>query len=92
MLANVWFTNDVLRIDARTGAVLETIDLTWMARMVPNVEWLSNPQLRNDAVMNGIAFDPQTRHVFLTGKLWDSMFEVSFSSLARREKREERDG
>ncbi|KAJ0411500.1 hypothetical protein ATCC90586_001095 [Pythium insidiosum] len=92
LLANVWFTNDVLRIDARTGAVLETIDLTWMARMVPNVEWLSNPQLRNDAVMNGIAFDPQTRHVFLTGKLWDSMFEVSFSSLARREKREERDG
>ncbi|GLD91706.1 hypothetical protein PINS_up000239 [Pythium insidiosum] len=86
LLANVWFTNDVLRIDARTGTVLETIDLAWMSRMVPNVAMLTNPQLRNDAVMNGIAFDPKTRHVFLTGKLWDSIFEVRFSSLSGRDK------
>ncbi|KAJ0405684.1 hypothetical protein P43SY_007325 [Pythium insidiosum] len=85
LLANVWFTNDVLRIDARTGAVLETIDLTWLAERVDNVS-KAPAQVRKDAVMNGIAFDPQTRHVFLTGKLWDSMFEVSFSTLARRKK------
>ncbi|OWZ19171.1 Acyltransferase [Phytophthora megakarya] len=31
---------------------------------------------KEDAVMNGIAYTPVTRHVFVTGKLWDSMFQL----------------
>ncbi|GLD91709.1 hypothetical protein PINS_up000242 [Pythium insidiosum] len=88
LLANVWFTNDVLRIDARTGTVLETIDLAWIAKRVENVPKLST-NLRYDAVMNGIAFDPKTRHVFLTGKLWDSIFELRFSTLSLPKRRQE---
>ncbi|MFI3295174.1 MAG: glutaminyl-peptide cyclotransferase [Rikenellaceae bacterium] len=27
-------------------------------------------------VLNGIAYDKQTKKIYLTGKLWDTMFEI----------------
>ena len=29
-----------------------------------------------DAVLNGIAYDPATRRLFVTGKLWPAIFEI----------------
>ena len=29
-----------------------------------------------DAVLNGIAYDPQSKRLFVTGKLWPKLFEV----------------
>ncbi|CEG39459.1 WD40/YVTN repeat-like-containing domain [Plasmopara halstedii] len=83
LLANVWYKNCILRIDVANGDVLEQINLDWIPNMVSNLHsdaMKTNP-LRSNAVMNGIAFDPTTRHVFVTGKLWDSMFELELSYL-----------
>ncbi|KAF1775441.1 WD40/YVTN repeat-like-containing domain [Phytophthora cactorum] len=83
LLANVWFEDHILRIDIATGDVLEQIDLDWIPNMVPNLhtEAMMTSSFKQDAVMNGIAYDPVTRHVFVTGKLWDSMFELELSYL-----------
>jgi len=83
LLANVWFENYILRIDITTGDVLEQIDLDWMPNMVPNIhsEAMKASPFKQDAVMNGIAYDSTSHHVFLTGKLWDSMFELELSYL-----------
>lgn len=83
ILANVWFQSHVLRINATDGSVLEVIDLAWVANMVSNLQTpaLQHSPLRHDAVMNGIALHPVTQHVFVTGKLWDSIFELEFSNL-----------
>lgn len=83
ILANVWFENHVLRINPANGHVLEAIDLRWMANMVPNVRTIQDRHLRTNAVMNGIAYNPANGHLYLTGKLWDSIFEVEFSDLRR---------
>lgn len=70
--ANVWLTNDILRIDKATGRVTAVIDAApLLGRMPP----LDNP----DAVLNGIAYDPAAKRFFVTGKLWPDMFKVTFA-------------
>ena len=66
--ANVWLTNHIVRINPLDGSVTGIIDLR---ELVPQ-------NLRNDrdAVANGIAYNPQTGQIFLTGKLWPVLYEV----------------
>ena len=68
--ANVWQTNDIIVIDPKTGTVLERIDLT-------NLYPQAKRNLNSD-VLNGIAYDAQTKRIFLTGKKWDKLFQVEF--------------
>jgi len=65
--ANVWMSDEILRIDPETGEVTDAWDASG----------LISPEERSHAdVLNGIAWIPE-RHVFLlTGKLWPSLFEV----------------
>jgi glutaminyl-peptide cyclotransferase len=66
--ANVWYTDYIVRIDPASGRVVSYLDLTGL--LPPN-------QRRDeDAVLNGIAYDPATRRVFVSGKLWPLLFEI----------------
>jgi glutamine cyclotransferase len=70
--ANVWQTDDILRIDPRTGHVTAVIDASG----------LLTPQESEAAeVLNGIAWDPAKKTFLITGKLWPKMFEVEFVKL-----------
>jgi glutamine cyclotransferase len=66
ILANVYHTNWIVRIDPATGVVREAIDL---ADLFPNRPVLAD-------VMNGIALAPDGQHLLVTGKLWPTLFEV----------------
>jgi glutaminyl-peptide cyclotransferase len=71
--ANVWFEDFIVAIDPDTGAVTDRVDATplkqRLARDYPSVP---------TNVLNGIAYDPDTGHWLLTGKLWPALFEVRF--------------
>ena len=67
--ANVWYEDDILRIDPDTGVVVTVIDASGL---------LTPQEAANANVLNGIAFDPATAHFFLTGKDWPWVFEVDF--------------
>ena len=68
ILANVWLSNGIARIDPRDGRLTGWLDLSGLAKKAaPN-----NP----DAVLNGIAHDPTTDRLFVTGKLWPKLFEI----------------
>jgi len=66
--ANVYQTDRIARIDPLTGDVTGWIDLTGL--LPESVE--------ADAVdvLNGIAHDPETGRIFVTGKLWPTLFEI----------------
>lgn len=66
--ANIFPTDEVVLIDPASGNVLARMDLTGIL----------GPRRRAspDAVANGIAFDPETRRIFVTGKLWPVVFEI----------------
>ncbi|KAF0696523.1 Aste57867_12716 [Aphanomyces stellatus] len=87
LLANVWFTNDVLRIDPSTGRVREVLNMDHLPTLEGHVDLMEDATLKNDAVMNGIAYNPANGHVYMTGKLWDSMFEVDLNVPRRRIRR-----
>ncbi len=67
--ANVFLTDRIVRIDKRTGRVVEVIDASGL---IPEG---GRPQ-STDAVLNGIAHDPSTDTFYLTGKLWPTMWEA----------------
>ncbi|MBA2665735.1 MAG: glutaminyl-peptide cyclotransferase [Trueperaceae bacterium] len=70
--ANVWMTTDIVRIPTRHGRVDAVIDAS---ALVPD-----DPRVRADpdAVLNGVAYDPDEDRFFLTGKLWDVLYVVRF--------------
>jgi glutamine cyclotransferase len=68
ILANVWGTNVIARIDPRSGEVLGRLDLSGLPE--PHHD---DP----DAVLNGIAYDESGDRLFVTGKLWGSVFEIA---------------
>ena len=66
--ANVWHSDRIARISPTTGQVLGWIDLTGL---LPSTE---NPS--PEGVLNGIAYDAEHDHLFVTGKLWPLLFEI----------------
>lgn len=68
ILANIWMTNRIARIDPKTGAVKEWIDVGNLAARAASTD--------PDAVPNGIAYDKAGDRLFLTGKDWPLLFEV----------------
>lgn len=68
LFANVWHQPFLLKIDPANGVVKAVIDLRAIVAEVN----ASDPE----AVANGIAWDAKTRRMFITGKLWPTLFEV----------------
>lgn len=66
--ANVWMTEQIVRIDPVSGTVTGVIDLSGL-RQQTTVGG-------SEAVLNGIAWDEATRRLFVTGKLWANLFEI----------------
>ena len=66
--ANVWESNQIVRIDPATGKVLGWIDLTDILR--------KEDRTGKEDVLNGIAYDAKTDRLFVTGKFWPKMFEI----------------
>ncbi len=72
LYANLWQTNYIVRIDPVTGVVLGRLDLTRVAEAV----YPGNP---NADVLNGIAYEPKSKMILITGKLWPAMVAIKFS-------------
>lgn len=69
IFANVWMTNQIVRVDPKTGQVTGVIDLTGL---LPAADQSGNI----DDVLNGIAYDAKTDRLFVTGKRWPDLFEI----------------
>jgi glutaminyl-peptide cyclotransferase len=67
--ANIWQSEEIVRIDPATGRVTAVVDASG----------LLTPQERQTVdVLNGIAWVPETKTFLITGKYWPKMFEVAF--------------
>jgi glutaminyl-peptide cyclotransferase len=65
--ANVWLTDRIAIIAPATGRVTGWINLAGL---------LARGSVSGDAVLNGIAYDASRKRLFVTGKLWPSLFEI----------------
>lgn len=68
ILANIWETARIARIDPATGHVTGWIDLSAL--------WQRVGLSGRDAVPNGIAYDRATDRLYVTGKDWPLLFQI----------------
>ncbi len=69
--ANVWQTDRIARISPNTGDVNAWIDLSSLfprSKRLPPADEL-----------NGIAYDKATRRIFITGKKWPLLYQITVS-------------
>lgn len=69
--ANIYTTPFIVKIDSKTGQVVGKLDLT----SVVNDAKSRYPKALE---MNGIAFNPATNHLYITGKLWATIYQIQF--------------
>ncbi|NTW96986.1 MAG: glutaminyl-peptide cyclotransferase [Oscillochloris sp.] len=68
VFANVWMTNQIVQIDPTTGYVIGQIDLSGL--LTPTEQASAN-------WLNGIAYDTPGDRLFVTGKYWPALFEIT---------------
>lgn len=72
LFANVWHSDSIAAVDPDTGAVLGWLDLAALKRgFVKPPGWDGA-----EHVLNGIAYDPATGHLLVTGKCWPVLYEL----------------
>ncbi len=65
---NVYQKDAIAVINPQTGAVEAILNLAELKTKIK--------QRENTDVLNGIAYNPKTKTLFVTGKNWDTMFEI----------------
>ncbi len=68
IFANIYQRNGVVIINPKTGGVEGVIDFKPLRKLVKQHDELD--------VLNGIAYHPERKTIFVTGKNWDKLFEV----------------
>ena len=69
--ANVWMTDRIARISPNTGEVNAWIDLSSL--------YPASQRMPPADVMNGIAYDKATRRIYITGKKWPRLYQITVS-------------
>lgn len=70
--ANIWMTSVVVKIDPVSGKVLGKFDFASLDAEIR----AKYPQALE---MNGLAYNPKSNHLFVTGKLWPTIYEIEAS-------------
>lgn len=69
--ANIWQTNEIVKIDPATGNIVARMDLGSLAAD-------ARTKYARALEMNGIAFDSTSNKVYITGKMWPKVYEIDF--------------
>lgn len=69
--ANIWMTNYIVKIDPATGNIVGKLNLNDLSTEAHN-------KYHNAQEMNGIAYDAATDKIYVTGKMWPTIYEVTF--------------
>ncbi len=68
--ANIWMTTSILKINPDNGKVLSIYNLRSLVNYIGN---------SNVDVFNGIAYNPQNKLFYVTGKYWPNIFKVKLN-------------
>ena len=69
--ANIWTKNYIVKIDPGDGKVVGLLDLSSLTAEAKNNH-------SNSEVMNGIAYDSISDKIYVTGKLWPTIYQIDF--------------
>jgi glutamine cyclotransferase len=69
--ANVWSTNNIAKIDPKTGIIVGIIDLS-------SLFYEARKSYPMSEATNGIAYDSSKDRIFVTGKFWPTIYQIKF--------------
>jgi glutamine cyclotransferase len=72
LFANVYRTNYIVKINPETGVIAGKMDLWPLVKMAKD-------EYPRTLEMNGIAYNPGSKTLFVTGKMWPRIFEVKLN-------------
>lgn len=75
VFANVWHEDRIAVIDPATGRVAAWLNLAALAVRVGPLD--------PESVLNGMAYDPEARRLYVTGKNWPKIFELQLENLPK---------
>ncbi|EIA07997.1 glutaminyl-peptide cyclotransferase [Flavobacterium frigoris] len=67
---NVWQKDAIAVVNPINGAVEGILDMSGLRKLI---------KATPDDYLNGIAYNPKTKTIFVTGKNWDKLFEITVS-------------
>ncbi len=67
--ANIWMKNYIIKIDTKTGKTVGVMDCSHITDEAHRL----NPE---SDVLNGIAYDPATKRMFITGKMFPNVYVI----------------
>jgi glutamine cyclotransferase len=67
--ANIWYEDRIARVSPESGEVLGWIDLSGL--------YPRSKRGSNEDVLNGIAYDPESKRLLVTGKNWPKLYEIT---------------
>ena len=67
---NVWQKDAIAVVNPVNGAVEGILDMSGLRKLINGTP---------DDYLNGIAYNPKTKTIFVTGKNWDKLFEITVS-------------
>ncbi|HEX8015573.1 MAG TPA: glutaminyl-peptide cyclotransferase, partial [Flavobacterium sp.] len=68
---NVWQKDAIAVVNPISGAVEGILDMSGLRKLTSGIT--------TEDVLNGIAYNPKTKTIFVTGKNWNKMFEITVS-------------
>jgi glutaminyl-peptide cyclotransferase len=74
LYANQWLTDNILKIDTSNGRVVGKLDLSPL-----KAESKSTYLFAQET--NGIAYDSVSKKIYVTGKLWPTIYEIKLANL-----------
>jgi len=69
--ANVYETNSIIKIVASSGKIIGLLDLVSLTNE-------AKARYPGSLQMNGIAYDPVSGKIFITGKMWPTLYKRQF--------------
>ena len=76
LFANIWQQDRIASIDPKSGCVMAWLDLRSL--------WPRMIRPAQADVLNGIAWNPQKRELWVTGKNWPRMYRLKLPALKRK--------
>lgn len=73
--ANIWMTNDIIKINPLTGLIEARAD---MIDLIKNSSQHTDFNI-NENYLNGIAYNAEKKTFYVTGKNWPALFEIKFN-------------
>ena len=71
LYANVWQKDAIAVINPTSGAVEGILNMSGLRKSMKDIT--------SEDVLNGIAYNPKTKTIFVTGKNWSKLFEIIVS-------------